>query len=98
VEASAADSFITSKRQVVTGTVVGLATAKFQPLIRPMQSYAWLLLVQLHVHFDLDDFCLFSEQFCNVIVHVTNFEIHVLFADRRAPVKVTNSAEYSPVQ
>jgi hypothetical protein len=46
----------------------------------------------------LDDFCLFPAHVCYVIVHVMNFESHVQFADRCAPVKVTSSAENSVLQ
>jgi hypothetical protein len=35
----------------------------------------------------LDYFCLFPEQFCYEIVHVRNFEKHVHFVGRCAPVR-----------
>jgi hypothetical protein len=55
VQASAADyalTYVTTlKLQLVTWTVVGLTAAKFKQLILLI---AWLLVVQCHVHFDLD--------------------------------------------
>jgi hypothetical protein len=33
-----------------------------------------------------------------MIIHVRNFESHVQFADLYAPVKISNSAEYSLLQ
>jgi hypothetical protein len=45
-----------------------------------------------------DDFSLFPEKFCYLIICARNFESHMQFADQCAPVKFSNSAVNSVLQ
>jgi hypothetical protein len=61
-------------------------------------SYAWLLILQLHVHLNLHDFGWLLPLSCIIsclIAHVRNFESHMQLEDRCAPVKIYSSAESS---
>jgi hypothetical protein len=46
----------------------------------------------------LDDFCLSPAKFSYVIIYIRNVERQMQIANRRAPVKIANSAENSILQ
>jgi hypothetical protein len=72
--------------------------SKFKPfvlLIRGFSlsnvTYVWMYMIQ-------DYFWLYAAQFNFIVVHVRNFEDHVQVVDWCAPVRISNSAEYSVLQ
>jgi hypothetical protein len=78
---------------IVTWTVVSLTTAKFKPLTFSTSDFALSYTAKMFVLMILYYLCLFSVQFCYIIVYIRNVENRMQIADRCTLCRVSNVAE-----
>jgi hypothetical protein len=73
----------------VSGTVPGLTTAKFKPLMHPIPSFFLLTFTYVWIYVILGGICLFLELFWYVIAHVRNFALTALFPSNLPVARIT---------
>jgi hypothetical protein len=77
----------------VTWTVVGLTTAKFEPIIFSVLGFALSYIENMWIIMILYNLCLLLALFYDKIINIRNFESHMQIADRYAPWKIASGTE-----
>jgi hypothetical protein len=72
-----------------------LTAAKSKLLTLPLNGFFLFSSTYICIYMVYDYFCLCPAQLNLVVIRVRNFESHLQFGDRCAPVEISNSAENS---